>query len=118
MRAVFVVILLILVLQSCTTDFPQKTINTDHLEGYIKGGRATGIYDQAGLRIDIDSINMVDWPFSRLTGHLNTILDTSLVDQTKSSEFYTIQIANKGNLSQIEFCDSLVVVFTRHGLLR
>lgn len=103
---------------SCSTDFPKQEIETENLSGYIEGGNATGVYDKAGLRIDKDSISMTDWPVSRLVDNLNRILDTTITDQTKTRDFYTIKIANAGELQQIEFCDSLVIVLSEHRLIQ
>lgn len=103
---------------SCSTDFVKQEINTKNLSGFIEGGNAGGIYGDAGLKITQDSIQMTDWPVSRLTTSLNTLLDTTLVDQTSFSDFYTIQIENKGDLKQREFVDSLVVQLYKNGLVK
>lgn len=103
---------------SCTTDFPKKEITTTNLSGFIEGGNAGGIYGDAGLKITQDSIQMTDWPVSRLTTSLNALLDTTLVDQTSYSDFYTIQIENTGKMKQREFVDSLVVELRKNGLVK
>jgi hypothetical protein len=108
----------LLTLISCTTDFPKTEINTENLSGFIQGGNRLGLYDEAGLRIDQDSISMTDWPVSRLINNLNTVLDTNLVDQTSATDFYTIKIANTGELEQIVFCDSIASVLAQQKLIK
>jgi len=103
---------------SCSTDFPRQEIDSDNLSGFIEGGNAGGIYGDARLKITLDSIQMTDWPLSKLTTSLNALLDTTLVDQTSFTDFYTIQIENKGHLKQREFIDSLVVVISKKGLVK
>jgi len=107
-----------IILISCSTDFPRQEIESDNLSGFIEGGNAGGIYGDAGLKINIDSIQMTDWPTSKLTSSLNSLLDTTLVDQTSFTDFYTIQIKNKGDLKQREFIDSLVVILSKKGLIK
>lgn len=109
---------ILLLVTACTTDFPQRDIATTNLSGFIVGGNAGGIYGDAGLKITTDSIQMTDWPVSRLTDNLNSLLDTTIIDQTSITDVYTIQIANKGALEQREFVDSLVVVLCENGLLK
>jgi len=103
---------------SCSTDFPRQEIDNDNLSGFIEGGNAGGIYGDAGLKITQDSIQMTDWPVSKLTTSLNTLLDTTLIDQTSFTDFYTIQIQNKGNLKQREFIDSIVVEISKRDLVK
>lgn len=103
---------------SCTTDFPRTDVVTDHLNGFIQGGNAAGVYGKAGLKITSDSIMMKDWPVSRLVNSLNTLRDTVIVDQTGFSDVYTIQIANVGELQEGAFCDSLIVELRRAGLAK
>lgn len=105
------------ILTSCSTDFPRKEIATTNLSGFIEGGNAGGIYGDAGLEISRDSIKMTDWPVSRLTTSLDQLLDTTLVDQTSFTDFYTIQIKNTGDLTQREFIYSLIVVLSKNGLI-
>ncbi|EAS20531.1 hypothetical protein BBFL7_01419 [Flavobacteria bacterium BBFL7] len=107
-----------IILSSCSTDFPRQEINTDNLSGFIEGGNAGGIYGDAGLKITKDSIQMTDWPVSRLTTSLDILLDTTLIDKTSFTDFYTIQIENSGQLKQREFIDSLVVILSKEGLLK
>lgn len=118
LRLIILSCAILLLITSCTTDFPQKDIDTKHLSGFIIGGNAGGIYGDAGLKITIDSIQMTDWPVSRLTENLNSLLDTTLTNQTSLMDVYTIQIANKGELKQREFVDSLVVILSENGLLK
>ncbi len=103
---------------SCTTDFPKREVVTQHLNGFIQGGNAAGVYGKAGLKITGDSIKMKDWPISRLVSSLNQLRDTSIVDQTSFTEVYTIQIANTGELEEGAFCDSLIVELGRAGLAK
>lgn len=103
---------------SCSTDFPRQEVNTENLSGFIEGGNAGGIYGDAGLKITNDSIQMTDWPVSRLTTSLDILLDTTLIDKTSFTDFYTIQIENKGSLKQREFIDSLVIVLSDKGLIK
>ena len=105
-------------ISSCSTDFAHKEISTENLSGFIEGGNAGGIYGDAGLKITTDSIQMTDWQVSRLTTSLNGLLDSTLIDQTSFTDFYTIQIENKGKLKQREFVDSLIVVLCKNGLIK
>ncbi|KEZ92599.1 hypothetical protein [Nonlabens ulvanivorans] len=117
--SIYLSILLIpIVITSCSTDFPRQEIVTANLSGFIEGGNAGGIYGDAGLKITKDSIQMTDWPVSRLTTSLNALLDTTLIDKTSLTDFYTIQIENKGLLKQREFIDSLVVVLNKQDLIK
>ncbi len=118
LRRIASIFLITLLITACSTDFPQKDIDTKHLSGFIVGGNAGGIYGDAGLKITTDSIQMTDWPVSRLTDNLNSLLDTTLTNQTSFTDVYTIQIANKGELEQREFVDSLVVILSENGLLK
>ncbi|MGJ8683841.1 MAG: hypothetical protein ACSHWW_04420 [Nonlabens sp.] len=113
-----ILIAVCIIITSCSTDFAHKEIITDNLSGFIEGGNAGGIYGDAGLKITTDSIQMTDWPVSRLTTSLNGLLDTTLTDQTSFTDFYTIHIENKGSLAQREFVDSLVVVLSKNGLIK
>lgn len=103
-------------LSSCSTDFAKKEISTKNLSGFIQGGNAAGVYGKAGLKITVDSIQMKDWPVSRLVNSLNTLRDTLIVDKTGFSEVYTIQIANIGKLDEGAFCDSLIAELGKAGL--
>jgi hypothetical protein len=105
MKHLFVSIVILCFMISCTTDFPKREVETDHLKGFIQGGSAAGVYGKAGLKITGDSIKMKDWPISRLVNSLNTLR-------------YTIQIANTGGLEEGAFCDSLIVELGRAGLAR
>lgn len=107
-----------IIITSCSTDFKRVEIKTTNLSGFIEGGNAGGIYGDANLKITLDSIQMTDWPVSKLTDNLNTLLDTTLVDQTSFIDFYTIQMANDGDLKQREFIDSLVIQLTKNGLIK
>jgi hypothetical protein len=118
MRFFFYSILALGLLMSCTTDFPKTEVNTDYLNGFIQGGNAAGVYGKAGLKITADSIKMTDWPVSRLVNSLNTLRDTTIVDQTGFAEVYTIQIANIGELDEGAFCDSLIVELGRAALAK
>lgn len=116
MKQILVVLFITLCLTSCTTDFPKREVATDHLNGFIQGGNAAGVYGKAGLKITGDSIKMKDWPISRLVNSLNTLRDTSIVDQTGFADVYSIQIANIGELEEGAFCDSIIVELGRAGL--
>lgn len=118
MKSIITLLFVLFFITSCTTDFPQKNLETKNLSGFIVGGNAGGIYGDAGLKITTDSIQMTNWPVSRLTDNLNTLLDTTLTDQTSITDVYTIQIANKGELEQREFIDSLVVLLNKNGLIK
>ncbi|MEN8815898.1 MAG: hypothetical protein ABF274_03365 [Nonlabens sp.] len=118
MRLFLIILLFAAVLTSCSTDFSKKDISTQSLSGFIQGGSATGVYGKAGLKITVDSITMKDWPISRLVNSLNTLRDTTIIDQTGWSDVYSIQIANIGELDEGAFCDSLIVELTRAGLAR
>ena len=118
MKQFFIVLLIALCITSCSTDFPKKEVKTTHLSGFIMGENAAGVYGKAGLKITGDSIKMNDWPISRLVTSLNTLRDTSIVDQTGFTDVYSIQIANIGELEEGAFCDSLIVELGRAGLAR
>ena len=76
MKNIFIALLSILALSSCITDFPTTAVKTESLNGFIVGGDASGVYGEAGLKIDKESIQMTDWPMSRLVENLNVILDS------------------------------------------
>jgi hypothetical protein len=118
MKHLFVNIVILCFMVSCTTDFPKREVETDHLKGFIQGGSAAGVYGKAGLKITSDSIKMKDWPISRLVNSLNTLRDTSISDHTSFADVYTIQIANTGGLEEGAFCDSIIVELARAGLAR
>jgi len=118
MKRLCLLILAAVTLASCSTDFAKKSIETASLKGFIEGGNAGGVYGEAGLKITKDSIQMTDWPLSRLTDNLNTILDREFEDVSEFPGFYTIQIANVGELEQIEFCDSIAAVLKDNKLIR
>lgn len=118
MKRLCLLILAAVTLASCSTDFPKKSIDTTSLNGFIEGGNAGGVYGEAGLKITKDSIQMTDWPMSRLTDNLNTILDREFEDVSEFPGFYTIQIANVGELEQIEFCDSIASILVENKLLK
>ncbi|WP_124979019.1 hypothetical protein [Nonlabens xiamenensis] len=109
-------LILFFLLVSCGTDYSRREVQTAHLSGFIEGGHPTGVYGQAGLKITGDSIQMTDWPISRLVNSLNKLRDTTLVDQTGMMEVYNIEIANIGELEEGAFCDSLIVELGRAGL--
>ena len=44
-------------------------------------------------------------------------MDTAIATPGKMTDVYTIQIANKGQLEQREFIDSLIHVFSKNGLI-
>ncbi|AZQ43281.1 hypothetical protein [Nonlabens ponticola] len=111
------ILLLVIFLSSCTNDFQRKTIETENLSGYIEAGNPVGIYGDAGLKITQDSIQMTNWPVSKLTESLKNVMDTVIATPGNMTDVYTIQIANKGQLEQREFVDSLITVFSRHGLI-
>ncbi|MFT6798569.1 MAG: hypothetical protein ACJAWA_000681 [Nonlabens sp.] len=116
MRYFFYFFIVTGLLMSCATDFSKREVATEHLNGFIQGGNVAGVYGKAGLKITGDSIKMKDWPISRLVISLNTLRDTSIVDQTGFADVYTIQIANTGELDEGAFCDSLIVELGRAGL--
>jgi hypothetical protein len=118
MKQFFAVLFIAVCITSCSTDFSKREVATDHLNGFIQGGNAVGVYGKAGLKITGDSIKMKDWPISRLVSSLNTLRDTSIVDQTGFIDVYTIQIANTGELDEGAFCDSLIVELGRAGLAK
>jgi hypothetical protein len=118
MKLLFIVLLVLISTTSCSTDFPKKEVKTDYLSGYIQGGNRAGVYGKAGLKITGDSIKMKDWPISRLVKSLNTLRDTTIIDNTSLANVYTIEIANIGELDEGAFCDSLIVELTRAGLAR
>ena len=107
----------ITLLLSCSSDFPRQTIETENLSGFIESGNTLGVYGDAGLRITQDSIQMTDWPVSMLTKSLANVMDTVIVSDANMTDVYTIQIANKGQLEQREFVDSLIEVFSKNGLI-
>ncbi|WP_438962675.1 hypothetical protein [Nonlabens sp.] len=118
LHSILLLAILAATITSCSTDFKRVDIKTTNLSGFIEGGNAGGVYGNANLKITLDSIQMTDWPVSKLTNNLNTLLDTTLVDQTSFTDFYTIQMANDGDLKQREFIDSLVIQFTKNGLMK
>jgi hypothetical protein len=117
MRALILSTMLLLFCVSCTTDFVKQEINTSHLSGYIEGGNAAGIYTDAGLKITSDSIQMKNWPMSRLVEKLNTLTADSLTEQTELTAVYTIQLANKKSLPTQVFLDSLVYQLKKSKLV-
>ena len=102
---------------SCSGDFPRKTIETENLSGFIESGNTLGVYGDAGLKITADSIQMTNWPISKLTESLKNVMDTAIATPGKVTDVYTIQIANKGRLEQRVFVDSLIAVFSKNGLI-
>lgn len=108
---------IIALLISCTNDFPRTTIETDNLSGFIESGNTLGVYGDAGLKITQDSIQMTNWPVSKLAESLKNVMDTAIATPGKMTDVYTIKIANKGNLAQREFVDSLIQVFSKNGLI-
>ena len=118
MKQFLAVLLIAICVTSCGTDFSKKDVATAHLNGFIEGGNAAGVYGKAGLKITRDSIKMNDWPVSRLVASLNTLRDTTIVDQTGFTDVYTIQIAHIGELEEGAFCDSLIVELGRAGLAK
>lgn len=118
MKKCALIIILISVLVACTTDFPETEVKTTSLDGFIVGGDASGVYGEAGLLINQDSIKMTDWPMSRLVNNLNVLLDREYEDQSDFPGFYTIQIANSGELGQIEFCDSIAALLVEKKLIK
>ncbi|KQC32229.1 hypothetical protein AAU57_01985 [Nonlabens sp. YIK11] len=106
-----------LLIVSCSSDFQRRTIETENLSGFIESGNALGVYGDAGLKITQDSIQMTNWPISKLTESLKNVMDTAIATPGKMTDVYTIQIANKGQLEQREFVDSLIHVFSKNGLI-
>lgn len=111
------IIIALILLSSCTNDFPRKTIETTNLSGFIESGNTLGVYGNAGLKITQDSIQMTNWPISKLTESLKNVMDTAIATPGKMTDVYTIQIANKGQLEQRVFVDSLIHVFSKNGLI-
>ena len=118
MRNTFIIFILLFACLSCTTDFPETKVETESLNGFIVGGDASGVYGEAGLKINKDSIQMTDWPMSRLVENLNVILDSEYEDQSVFPGFYTIQIANISELEQVEFCDSIAAALVLNKLIQ
>jgi len=104
-------------LVSCSSDFQKRIIETENLSGYIELGNTLGVYGDAGLKITADSIQMTNWPISKLTESLKNVMDTAIATPGKMTDVYTIQIANKGKLEQRVFVDSLIHVFSKNGLI-
>jgi len=104
-------------LVSCSNNFERKNIETENLSGFIESGNALGVYGDAGLKITQDSIQMTNWPVSKLTESLKNVMDTAIATPGKMTDVYTIHIANKGQLEQREFVDSLIHVFSKNGLI-
>jgi hypothetical protein len=117
MKISLFLVLLIIVLSSCSSNFKRLQIETDNLSGFIEEGNALGIYGNAGLKITADSIQMNNWPISKLTESLKNVMDTAISTPGKMTDVYTIQIANKGQLEQRVFVDSLIAVFSKNGLI-
>jgi hypothetical protein len=118
MRKIVTILVLLNVFTACTTDFPEAEVKTESLDGFIVGGDASGVYGTAGLLINQDSIRMTDWPMTRLVDNLNVLLDKNYEDQSDFPGFFTIQIANIGELDQIEFCDSIASVLVSKKLIK
>lgn len=117
MKSSFVLVFILVLLAACSDDFKRKTIETENLSGFIESGNTLGIYGNAGLKITQDSIQMTNWPISKLTESLKNVMDTSIATQGKITDVYTIQIANKGKLEQHAFVDSLITVLSKNGLI-
>jgi hypothetical protein len=118
MKKLGVIIIICITLVACTTDFPETEVKTSSLDGFIVGGDASGVYGEAGLLINQDSIQMTDWPMSRLVNNLNVLLDREYEDVSEFPGFYTIQMANTGQLDQIEFCDSIAATLVKNKLIK
>jgi len=118
MKNIIPLLIVSLFVISCTTDFPKTEINNDYLNGFIEGGDAGGVYGNAGLKITKDSIQMTNWPMSRLTDNLNIILDTVYEDNSEFPGFYSIQLANKAELDQIEFCEAIAYELAQQKLIK
>lgn len=112
------IVFTLVVVTSCSTDYPKRVIQTGSLSGFIEGGNAGGIYGGAGLKITGDSIQMNDWQVSKLVASLNKVRDTSLINLTSTLDFYTIHIANNDTLNERQFVDSLIVELTRAQLIK
>jgi hypothetical protein len=117
MKATILLLFSIVLLSSCNSDFQRQQIETDNLSGFIEEGNALGVYGNAGLRITADSIQMTNWPISKLTESLKNVMDTAIATPGNMTDVYTIQIANKGQLEQRVFVDSLIAVFSKNGLI-
>ena len=114
---IFSFICIAILVASCSNDFQRRTIETENLSGFIESGNTLGVYGDAGLKITQDSIQMTNWPISKLTESLKNVMDTAIATPGKVTDVYTIQIANKGQLEQREFVDSLIHVFSKNGLI-
>lgn len=117
MKTPFSLLILILLLSSCNSDFKRQEINTENLSGFMEAGNSLGVYGNAELRITKDSIQMTNWPVTRLTESLKNVMDTVIVSEGSATDVYTIQIANKGQLEQRVFVDSLIALFAEKGLI-
>jgi hypothetical protein len=117
MKSSFLLVFVIILLASCNSDFKRKQIETENLSGFIESGNTLGVYGNAGLKITADSIQMTNWPISKLTESLKNVMDTVIASPGNMTDVYTIQIANKGQLEQRVFVDSLISVFSKNGLI-
>ncbi len=117
MKSIFLTLIIAMTIVACTTDSPQIKIDTEHLSGYIKPGNTLGLYSDAGLKITQDSIQMTNWPLTKLTTSLENVMDTSLTTTAKITDVYTIQISNKSQLPEREFIDSLIVILSANRLI-
>ncbi len=117
MRSSFLIICSAILMYSCSTNYPHTPIETDSLSGFIESGNTLDIYSDAGLKISPDSIQMNSWPLTKLVGSLEKVMDTNLVATGSITDVYTIKIANKGQLPQREFVDSLIHQFAAQGLI-
>jgi len=113
----FLLCALIILLSSCNSDFKRITIETENLSGFIEAGNSLGVYGDAQLKITQDSIQMTNWPVTRLTESLKNVMDTVISTQGGVTDVYTIHIANKGQMEQRVFVDSLIHVFSKNGLI-
>jgi|GEM_PF-1662435 len=113
----FLLCALMIPLSSCNSDFKRITIETENLSGFIEAGNSLGVYGDAQLKITQDSIQMTNWPVTRLTESLKNVMDTVISTQGGATDVYTIHIANKGQLEQRVFIDSLIHVFSKNGLI-
>ncbi|WP_194851455.1 hypothetical protein [Nonlabens antarcticus] len=117
MKAFILLLFSIILLSSCNSDFQRQQIETENLSGFIEAGNSLGVYGNAGLKISPDSIQMTNWPVTRLTESLKNVMDTAIVSEGGATDVYTIQIANKGQLEQRVFVDSLIALFAEKGLI-
>jgi hypothetical protein len=103
---------------SCVGDVEVMPIETENLQGYVSKGEIMGLYGDARLKMTADSLIMVDLPINRLTSALSKVKDTTFETEKSMMDFYNIIIANKGNLPESEFVDSVIVQLTALELMK